>query len=225
MFLLLNSSILSSKINVPEKGGGEDYFNDLANETSFYEGEDNISHEEHKITGLIDLENEVPFEILTELNWDLTEENSESKSCIRSDKVAYNRKDPTPCSSNGQETQYSVNPSQKLQWSLEKRDKVSPVTTSTAKTASPKAKSRCHKIESTLTQENENTSNDWLQDISLDCFGFSSSHAHENMGSKQSLSLSSKVRVKECEMVSPLEKSSSQCKKTSDDFDDLAEEW
>lgn len=177
----------------------------MVSEVSFYEGHasnQEEAYEKHR-SGSIGLENELPFDILAELNWN--EENPEPGEMRRAEIIS--------CSSSRQGTQLLIDLDQELQSSLQKKDKVLPNSTITVDLTSPKL--QCHDMVFTAIQKEKQASYEWHQKFTQDHFGQTSS---ETKGSEQSWTPSTD-QEKECDIL--LEKNSIQCKTFSDDFDAL----
>lgn len=178
----------------------------MASEVSFYEGHASNheeAHEKHR-SGSIGLENELSFDILTELNWN--EENPESGEMRRAEIIS--------CSSSRQGTQLLIDFDQELQSSLQKKDKVLPHSTITVDLTSPKL--QCHDMVFAAIQKRKQAPYEWHQKFTQDHFGFTS---RETKGSEQSKTPSSTDQVKGCDIR--LENNSIQHKTFSDDFDAL----
>jgi len=209
---------------------GEDDFDDLAGEISFYNDQNSeencppttTDHEDHKTTDTLDSGSGSYFELLAELHWDFIPEEGPQSSLQVQDSQTHHTAELGASVSEATSQQSSALPTQERQQSVDQeRDKSSPPSEKIPDFTSPKAKQRCR--ESAMAPPRENiSSNDWLEEFSQDGFWVGDKNISEKHESEPSLLIQKDMVEVYTEVLNSKVNSSQQVSST-DDFDALAE--
>lgn len=156
----------------PKEVSREDYFDELAGETSFYEDDDcPPDYEVNKTTDASDSDLDSSFELLAELQWNLDDyqvkdATDSSTTCSKS----FLASEVQEISQQSSTVTVKKLPSIVEQLERSKLLPVTEVSEVVPDITSPKAKLRCRKNTLASTGETISSNSDWLQEFSQDCF-------------------------------------------------------
>ena len=211
--------------NAVAEGSGEDYFDDLAGEISFFDYQSinhncpTNDHELQKNTYALASGQESSFELLAELHWDLSEEKPQLRMHVQDFQTNHA---PGVCGKSSCVSKVQGASYQGTTFVAQQdTDSISTLTKVVTDATSPKAKLRCcgSTLEPTETSTN---SNDWLREFSQDCYWVADKNIDEQKETETS-PLTLKETEEACTEQTHSGVSLSNIVQATDDFDDLAE--